>query len=99
MTWLLDLVPWWAWLLLAAVAVGTVWRLLGWQGALVAAAGLLAAMGYGKGSADASREAQSRIDWRNAEATKHRKEIDDEVDQMGSTDLDSNYSKWLRDRR
>ncbi|UXN73361.1 hypothetical protein N8D56_21175 [Devosia sp. A8/3-2] len=54
MNWLLDLVPWWAWLLLAAVSVGTAWRLLGWQGALVAAAGLLAAPGYGKGRADAS---------------------------------------------
>lgn len=34
---------------------------------------------------------------RRIEAIKERQEVDDEVDQMGSTDLDSNYSKWLRD--
>ncbi len=34
---------------------------------------------------------------RRIEAMKDRKEVDDDVDQMGSADLDSNYSKWLRD--
>lgn len=50
--WALSLVPWWAWLLASAIAIGAVWRLLGWQGALVAAAGFLSALSYGKGRAE-----------------------------------------------
>lgn len=34
---------------------------------------------------------------RRIEAMKARKDVDDEVDQMGAADLDSNYSRWLRD--
>lgn len=34
---------------------------------------------------------------RRIEAINDRKEIDDDVDQMGPADLDSNYSRWLRD--
>ena len=45
----------------------------------------------GKNSVRAEQERQ-RI-----ESLKKRKEIDDEVDQMGATDLDSNYTRWLRD--
>lgn len=50
--WITSLVPWWAYLIIAAIAIGAVWRLLGWQGALVAAAGAIAALGYGKGRAE-----------------------------------------------
>jgi len=97
MDWLISLVPWWVWLLAAAVAVGAVWRALGWQGAVVAAAGLLAAFGYGKGRYDAVRDEQAANDRRNMNAMKDRKEIDDDVGQMGSADLDSAYVRWLRD--
>jgi hypothetical protein len=97
MDWLLSLVPWWAWLIAAAVAIGAVWRLLGWQGALVAAAGFLAALGYGKGRYDAMRDEQVATDLRNMDAMKNRKEIDDDVSEMGSNDLDSAYQRWLRD--
>lgn len=34
---------------------------------------------------------------RRIESIKDRKEVDDDVDQMGPADLDSNYSRWLRD--
>lgn len=97
MDWVLSLVPWWAWLLAAAVAIGAAWRLLGWQGAVAAAAGFIAVFGYGKGRADASRDAQATIDRRNSKASQARKDIDDEVDQLGSNDLDSRYRQWLRD--
>lgn len=97
MDWLLSLIPWWAWLIAAAIAVGTVWRLLGWQGAVVAAAGLLAVLGYGKGRYDAAREQRAATDRRNTQAMKDRKEIDDDVSEMGSNDLDSAYQRWLRD--
>lgn len=97
MDWVISLVPWWAWLLLAAAAIGAAWRLLGWQGALVATAGLLAALGYGKGRADAVGQERARIREQNLQSMKDRKETDDEVADLGSNDLDSRYRDWLRD--
>ena len=96
MDWLISLVPWWAWLIASVAAVVAVWRLLGWHGAVMAAAGLLAVLGYGKGRADASRDARVSIDRRNTQAMKDRKDIDDDVDQMGSNDIDSNFARWMR---
>ena len=52
MDWIIQLVPWWVYLAAAIVAVVAVWRLLGWQGALAAAAGAIAALSYGKGRAE-----------------------------------------------
>ena len=95
--WIISLVPWWAWLIAALIAVAAVWRLLGWHGALTAAAALVAVLGYGKGRADASREHQARRDRENLKASQNRKEIDDEIDQLGSNDLDERYSRWMRD--
>ena len=94
--WLINLVPWWVWLITAFVAVVAVWRLLGWQGALAAATGLLAALSYGRGRADASAEDRARRDREKLKASQTRKEIDDEIDQLGSNDLDERYRRWLR---
>lgn len=95
--WLLNLVPWWAYLLATAVIVGAAWRLLGWQGALVALAGLIAALGYGKGRAEGIRQMETEQQKRRLDSMQQRKELDDEVDQMGAADIDSNYARWLRD--
>jgi hypothetical protein len=97
MDWLLSLVPWWLYLIAAAVAVGGVWRLLGWQGAVVAAAGFLAAFGYGKGRYDAMRDERAANDRRNNQAMKDRKEIDDEITGLGSNDVDERFARWMRD--
>ncbi|ODT80591.1 MAG: hypothetical protein ABS76_15550 [Pelagibacterium sp. SCN 64-44] len=40
---------------------------------------------------------EAELQARRIEAMKARKDVDDEVDQMGAADLDSNYSRWLRD--
>jgi hypothetical protein len=95
--WLISLVPWWAWLLAAAVAIGAAWRLLGWQGALVAGGALLAVLGYGKGRAEGVADERGRTRDRNLDAMKDRKEIDDEVADLGSNDLDERYRRWLSD--
>lgn len=95
--WLISLVPWWAWLAAAVTAVVVVWRFFGWQGALAAAAGLLAALSYGKGRNDAYRDERARRDRQNLEASKTRKEIDDEIDQLGSNGVDERLARWLRD--
>lgn len=34
---------------------------------------------------------------RNAEAVKDRKEIDDEVADLGSNDVDERFARWMRD--
>lgn len=97
MDWLLSLIPWWLYFIAAAVAIGAVWRLLGWQGAIVAGAGLLAVLGYGKGRADASRDGRAK---RDREALDHvviRNEVDDDVAEMGSQDIDQNLAKWNRE--
>lgn len=95
--WLISLVPWWVWLALAIAAVVAVWRLFGWQGALAAAAGFIAALSYGKGRGDALQQEQARTDRQNLEASKTRKEIDDEIDQLGSNDVDERLARWMRD--
>ena len=95
--WAISLVPWWAWLAMAVTAVVVVWRFFGWQGALAAAAGFLAALSYGKGRAEALRDERARSDRNNLQAAKDRKEIDDEIDQLGSDDIDQRLARWLRD--
>lgn len=97
MDWLISLVPWWVWLGLAAAAVGVVWRVWGWQGAVAAAGGLIAVLTYGKGRTDAYRDERSRQDRRNLDAVKERNRVDDEVGEMGSNDLDDAHQRWLRD--
>lgn len=94
--WLISLVPWWAWLTAALAAVAVIWRFFGWKGALAAlAAG--AALSYGKGRADVLRDEQARSDRNNLQAAKDRKEIDDEIDQLGSNDVDERLARWMRD--
>lgn len=90
--WIMSIVPWWAWLILVAIAIGAVWRLLGWQGALVAAAGAIAALGYGKGRA----EGKSIME---AEQQRKRDALQDEYDQIdaGPVDVDAAYQR-LRQR-
>lgn len=90
--WIINLVPWWGWLIAAAIALGAAWRLLGWQGALVAAAGLLAALGYGKGRA----EGKSIME---AEQQRKRDALQDEYDRIdaGPVNVDAAYQR-LRKR-
>lgn len=95
--WIISLVPWWAWLAMAVTAVVVVWKLFGWQGALAALAGLVAVLGYGKGRNDAYRDERARADRRNLEAAKNRKDVDDEIDQLGSNDVSDRLARWMRD--
>ena len=62
-------------------------------GAFVVALGVA----FLRGRAEGKKIIEAEQAKRRAEAMKHRKEIDDEVDQMGAADVDSNYSRWLRD--
>jgi hypothetical protein len=73
-----------------------VWALIGWQGALAMAAGLLAVSGYAKGRADASRDERSR---RDRDALNHvviRDRVEDEIDALGAQDVDERLRRWSR---
>ncbi|WP_035102585.1 hypothetical protein [Devosia sp. LC5] len=50
-----------------------------------------------RGRAEGKKIIEAEQAKRRAESMKQRKEIGDEVDQMGAADVDSNYSRWLRD--
>lgn len=90
--WLISLVPWWAWLAMAVTAVAVVWRIFGWQGALAAAAGLIAALSYGKGRA----EGKAIIE---AEQKEKRDALQAEYDRIDAGPIDPGGAyERLRDR-
>lgn len=90
--WIMSIVPWWAWLIAVAIVIGAVWRLFGWQSALVAAAGFIAALGYGKGRA----EGKSIME---AEQQRKRDALQEEYDRIdaGPVDVGAAYQR-LRKR-
>jgi hypothetical protein len=94
--WIISLVPWWLYLITALIAVAAVWRLLGWQGALAAAAALIAVLGYGKGRADASRDERSRRDRDVLNHVVIRDRVEDEIDALGAQDVDERLMRWNR---
>ena len=96
MDWIISLVPWWAWLAAAIVAVVLVWRLVGWQGALMAGAGLLAVLGYGKGRNDDAHEAQAPRDKEARDHVVTRNRVEDEVNTLGAQDVDERLKRWNR---
>lgn len=79
--WLISLVPWWAWLAMGVIAIGFVWRLFGWQGALAAAVGTITAMSYGKGRV----EGKSAIE---AEQKEKRDALQAEYDRIDAGPVD-----------
>lgn len=69
------------------------------QAALALVGAVIIAIGIAvlKGRAEGIRHMEAEQAKRRADAMTYRKEVDDEVGQMGSADLDSNYARWLRD--
>lgn len=63
-------------------------------------AGFIAAMGWGfrqriaGAKAERDKQAKHRLD-----AIKDRKELDDEVADLGHADLDDRFKRWLQDNR
>lgn len=96
MTWLISLVPWWAWLLLAAALVGAVWQVWGWQGALAAAGAALAVLSYGKGRAEGSASEQAKQEKADADAVVVIRRERQEVDDLTETQLDKEFERWNR---
>ena len=73
-------------------------KIKGWA----AAVGLIAfALGvaFFKGRSAGIQHIESEQTKRRLEALKDRKAVDDEVENLGSGDLDSRYREWLRDNK
>lgn len=87
MDWLISLVPWQVWAMLAAIAVGAVWRLFGWRGAIAAAGLLLPVLGFRWATnlgAERERAKQSKA---RDHLQEHYDEIDrQDIDPAGSYD-------------
>lgn len=97
MGWLLSLVPWWAWAALAVLIVGAVQALFGWRAALGAAVPVLAALGLGWARNLGVEAERTRRDREALDHVRIRKDIDDDVAEMGSQDIDQNLARWNRD--
>ena len=78
--------------------ISTIWsaltsRIAGYMAALAVVGGVLLAA-YNKGRTDAEANATSD---RLAAANKAR-EVENEVDSLGSADIDAGLQRWMRDR-
>lgn len=94
--WIISLVPWWVWLTAALAAVAVIWRFFGWKGALAAAAGLIAALSYGKGRAEGKAIIEAEQNRARLDAIKRRNEVDDEINSLGAQDVDERLKRWNR---
>lgn len=66
---------------------------LGIAGAVIVAIGIAFLKGRRAGIGHIEAEQAKR----RLESVKQRKEIDDEISQLGSNDIDQRYAQWLRD--
>lgn len=71
------------------------------KGYLFAAGAALAVIGgaYMKGRVDRKRELEAERQKERLRAIQQRKDVDDEVGNLGASDLDERYREWLRDTR
>lgn len=79
------------------IGLGALWgKIQGWA-AIVGVALLGLAAAYWRIREDGKNAVRSEQEKRRLESMQQRKEIDDEVDQMGAADVDANFTRWMRD--
>lgn len=93
---LLGMVPWPVWAVLALCLVCAVQFLWGWKATIAAVISLLPILGYFWG-----RRRQTEIDQarRDRDALRHvetRREVEYEIDDLGSQDVDERLKRWNR---
>jgi len=97
--WLLDKVPLWLWLLLAAVALVAAWRLFGLRGAIAILAALITAGAFRTGRQSGSADALARQKRNDEKAVKDHERIKAETDRMSDDELDAANAPWVRGQR
>ncbi|KQW22805.1 hypothetical protein ASC80_05550 [Afipia sp. Root123D2] len=104
LSWLFNFVPWWVWVVIAAVLLAVFWQALlpvwltlpKWLKGIILGAGALFtayAAGRNRGSKD-EREQRAKAD---ARAVQTRKETDDEIRNAPAADVDRRLDGWMRD--
>lgn len=105
MSWLLDHIPWWAWVVavVGGLAASAPWWLPFWVGlpkpvkaALIAIGGGITAYLAGRNAgADAAKQRDRE---RDAKALKTRLEVENDIRGMPKPDRDRALDKWMRDK-
>lgn len=99
MGWLLDHVPLWVWLALAAAALFAAWRFLGWRGVIAVLAAIVTAGAYRAGRKSGSDDALQNVKKANEQAVKDHDRIESETDRMSDAELDAANAPWVRQRK
>ena len=97
--WIISLVPWWVWVIVAVVVLLAAWRILGTKGMLAAAGGLLLFFAYVAGGKQSLERERARQERERQKALKVKKDVEAEVENLSDDDVDSRLSKWMRDGR
>lgn len=93
---LLGMVPWPAWAVLALVTVCLVQFVLGWKATIAAVVSLLPVLGYFWGKKRQSEIDQSKRDREALQDARFRREVDQEVSEMGAQDVADELTRWNR---
>lgn len=93
---LLDYVPTWAWLVLAAIALLAAWRFLGLRGMLAALGAIVTLGAYRAGHKSGNENALARQKKADEKAVKDYEKINSETDHMSDAELDAANSPWVR---
>lgn len=94
---LLGMVPWPVWAALAVLAVCLVQFVFGWKGTVAAVISLLPVAGYFWGRKRQSEIDQAQRDRKALDDARFRREVDQDVSEMGAQDVSEELRRWQRD--
>ena len=94
---LLGMVPWFVWAVLALVAVCLVQFVWGWKATIAAMISLLPVLGYFWGRKRQAEIEQARRDREALQEARYRRDVDQDVSEMGAQDVSEELARWNRD--
>ena len=94
---LLGMVPWPAWAVLALCLICAVQFVWGWRATIAAIISLLPILGYLWGRKRQAEIDQAQRDREALRDARYRREVDQGVSEMGAQDVSEELSRWNRD--
>ena len=94
---LLGMVPWPAWAVLALCLICAIQFVWGWKATIAAVISLLPVLGYLWGRKRQAEIDQARRDREALRDARYRREVDQGVSEMGAQDVSEELSRWNRD--
>ena len=94
---LLGMVPWPAWAVLALCLICAVQFVWGWRATIAVVISLLPILGYLWGRKRQAEIDQARRDREALRDARYRREDDQDVSEMGAQDVSEELSRWSRD--